>query len=185
MMALAWSSCMHIIAQRHHYSGVITGAIASQITRLTRLLTQRFVQVQIKETTNKIDLLHPFFEYHTSVNSGGESMDWKLCIDYQRTSYSLIFAYVMMDLCWSSCTHSIDQRHHCSDVIMGAIASQITSLTIVYTTVYSGADQRKISKLCITGRFTGDRWIPHTNGHQDIHVHHLVIAMQASMYQNI
>ena len=32
---------------------------------------------------------------------------------------------------------------HYSDVIMGAIASQITSLTIVYTTVYSDADQRK------------------------------------------
>ena len=29
------------------------------------------------------------------------------------------------------------------DVIMGAIASEITSLTIVYSTVYSGADQRK------------------------------------------
>ena len=32
---------------------------------------------------------------------------------------------------------------HYSDVIMGAIASQISSLTIVYSTVYSGADQRK------------------------------------------
>ena len=32
---------------------------------------------------------------------------------------------------------------HYSDVIMGAIASQITSPTIVYSTVYSGADQRK------------------------------------------
>ena len=30
-----------------------------------------------------------------------------------------------------------------SDIIMGAMASQITSLTIVYSTVYSGADQRK------------------------------------------
>ena len=30
-----------------------------------------------------------------------------------------------------------------SDVIMGTIASQITSLTIVYSTVYSGADERK------------------------------------------
>ena len=29
---------------------------------------------------------------------------------------------------------------HYSDVIMGAMASQITSLTIVYSTVYSGAD---------------------------------------------
>ena len=32
--------------------------------------------------------------------------------------------------------------HH-SDVIMGAMASQITSLTIVYSTVYSGEYQRK------------------------------------------
>ena len=32
---------------------------------------------------------------------------------------------------------------HYRDVIMGAIASQITSLTIVYSTVYSDADQRK------------------------------------------
>ena len=32
--------------------------------------------------------------------------------------------------------------HYC-DVIMGAVSSQITSLTIVYSTVYSDADQRK------------------------------------------
>ena len=32
---------------------------------------------------------------------------------------------------------------HYSDVIMGTIASQITSLTIIYSTVHSGADQRK------------------------------------------
>ena len=32
---------------------------------------------------------------------------------------------------------------HYSDVIMGTVASQITSLTIVYSTVYSGADARK------------------------------------------
>ena len=32
---------------------------------------------------------------------------------------------------------------HYSDVILGVIASQITSLTIVYSTVYSDADQRK------------------------------------------
>ena len=50
---------------------------------------------------------------------------------------------------------------------MIAMASQITSLTIVYSTVYSGADQRNIKAprhwpLC--GEFTGDRWIPRTNG---------------------
>ena len=37
---------------------------------------------------------------------------------------------------------NIDHSHY-DDVIMGAMASQITSLTIVYSTVYSDADQRK------------------------------------------
>ena len=39
---------------------------------------------------------------------------------------------------------------------MGAIASQITSLTIVYSTVYSDADQRKYQKLHVTGRCAGN-----------------------------
>ena len=33
--------------------------------------------------------------------------------------------------------------NHYGDVKMGAIASQITSLTIVYSTIYSDTDQRK------------------------------------------
>ena len=34
-------------------------------------------------------------------------------------------------------------QNHYDDVIMDTMASQITSLAIVYSTVYSGADQRK------------------------------------------
>ena len=41
-----------------------------------------------------------------------------------------------------------------SDVIMGTMASEITSLAVVYSTVYSGADLR-YWPLC--GKFTGDR----------------------------
>ena len=37
---------------------------------------------------------------------------------------------------------TIGPLHYC-DVIMGAMASQITGLTIVYSTVYSGTDQMK------------------------------------------
>ena len=36
-----------------------------------------------------------------------------------------------------------DHPGHYDDVIMGAIASQITSLAIVYSIIYSGADQSK------------------------------------------
>ena len=35
------------------------------------------------------------------------------------------------------------ESNHYSDIIMDSMASQITSLTIVYSAVYSGADQRK------------------------------------------
>ena len=41
--------------------------------------------------------------------------------------------------------------HHYSDVIMRAMASQVTSLTIVYSTVYSGGRSNKTSKLRVTG----------------------------------
>ena len=37
----------------------------------------------------------------------------------------------------------INYEYHYGDVIIGAIASQITSLTIVYSTVYLDADQSK------------------------------------------
>ena len=50
---------------------------------------------------------------------------------------------------------------HYSDVIMGAMASQITSPTIVYSTVYSGADQGKHqspASQAFVREFTGYRW---------------------------
>ena len=40
-------------------------------------------------------------------------------------------------------SHDQNQSWHYTDVIMGSIASQITSLMIVYSNVYSDADQRK------------------------------------------
>ena len=44
------------------------------------------------------------------------------------------------------CSYNIDKdsdgHSHYSDVIISAVASQITNLTIVYSTVYSGADER-------------------------------------------
>ena len=55
---------------------------------------------------------------------------------------------------------------HYNDLIMRTMASQIISLTIVYSTVYSGADQRKhqssASLACVWGF---QRW-PRTKGQQ-------------------
>ena len=54
-----------------------------------------------------------------------------------------------------------------TDVIMITIASQITSLTVVYSTVYSDADQRKHQSsvsLAFVWGIHRDRWIPRTKG---------------------
>ena len=59
--------------------------------------------------------------------------------------YLYIFCIQNVSNCKTSLGHSklTLWKTHYDDVIMGAIASQITSLTIVYSIVYSDADQRK------------------------------------------
>ena len=62
---------------------------------------------------------------------------------------------------------SIKVCFHCSGVIMCTMASQIISLTIVYSSVYSGADWRKYKcsvSLVLGGEFTGHWWIPGHKG---------------------
>ena len=54
-------------------------------------------------------------------------------------------------LCQGRRKHYMCSGIHYSDAIKGAITSQITSLTIVYSTVYSDPDQRKTSQLRVTG----------------------------------
>ena len=49
-------------------------------------------------------------------------------------------------------------KYHYSDLIMGTIASQITSLTIVYSTVYSDADQRKHQSSASLAFVRGIHW---------------------------
>ena len=57
---------------------------------------------------------------------------------------SLTYWWILLwdRLTWPTALDSLPSKHNI-DVIMGTVASQITNLTIVYSTVYSGADQRK------------------------------------------
>ena len=60
-----------------------------------------------------------------------------------------------------------DREWHYDDVIMSAMASQITSLTVVYWTVYSDADKKKhqsSASLAFVWGIHRDRWIPRTKG---------------------
>ena len=56
--------------------------------------------------------------------------------------------------------------HHYCDVIMGAMASEITSLTIVYSTVYSGKDQRKHQSSVSLAFGRGIHWEPVNSPHK-------------------
>ena len=61
----------------------------------------------------------------------------------------------------AACQKDQIMTRHYDDVIMGTIASQITSLTIVYSIVYSGADQSKHQSSTSLAFVWG---IPRTNG---------------------
>ena len=93
--------------------------------------------------------------------------DSKLCITRLGRLNSMIISMALCEIVvtpvrnqWSYCSLALSHRYtrllfvviccgwvvtnsHYSDVIMGAITSQMTSLTIVYSTVHSGVDKRK------------------------------------------
>ena len=61
---------------------------------------------------------------------------------------------------------NVNINHH-NDVIMTTISPQLTSLMVVYSTVYSDADQRKhqsSASLAFVWGIHRDRWIPRTKG---------------------
>ena len=62
---------------------------------------------------------------------------------------------------------TVNHYIHYTDVIMTTTASQITSLKVVYSAVYSDADQRKqqsSASLALVWGIHRDRWIPRTKG---------------------
>ena len=69
------------------------------------------------------------------------------------------FSYFKDVICfsetWRTMEDDASKLIHYIEVMMGAMASQITSLTIVYSTVYSDADQGK-SQLRVTGLCVGN-----------------------------
>ena len=91
-----------------------------------------------------------------------ESQCWKWTVERDNTvRISILLRYLISSGCYDACCwwdvnnlprppvhatslpSSVHEASHYSDVIMSAMSSQITSLTIVYSSVYSGADQRK------------------------------------------
>ena len=76
-------------------------------------------------------------------------------------NYWVLFLYI------SDKTKQCKPTSRYNDVIMTTMASQITNLTVVYSTVYSDADKRKhqsSASLAFVWGIHRDRWIPRTKG---------------------
>ena len=86
---------------------------------------------------------------------------WWLHGDMICNNFMILWVYVV---CRSTGTDKWQTKqdtlkpcaHHYNDVIMSAMASQITSLTIVYSTVYRRCRSKKISKFRVTGLCRGN-----------------------------
>ena len=87
--------------------------------------------------------------------------------DYTTQRDKMLFSwwYSFCKTRWRN--HMWSGPQHYTDVIMTTMTSQITSLTVVYLTVYSDADQRKhqsSASLAFVWGIRRDRWIPRTKG---------------------
>ena len=89
----------------------------------------------------------------------------KLCHTILRAQCkTMIFSNITGE--WKYLSFAYFPQHY-TVVIMTTMASQITSLTVVYSIVYTGADQRKhqsSASLAFVRGIHRDRWIPRTNG---------------------
>ena len=88
---------------------------------------------------------------------------------YFKLSKSIYFVdwHKILRPIFQSNTSSSNLFIHYIDVIMTTMVSQIISLTVVYSTVYSNANQRKhqsSASLAFVWGIHRDRWIPRTKG---------------------
>ena len=136
----AYSCCGDVVFSWHQI--ICSNRVAWASWRLESLAIRLFAQWL---TSNKINIKVPhyqtYFESNSAMTSGLPS---------QRASdveSVLISRYI--------------------DVIMTTMAFQITSLTVVYSTVYSDADHRKdqsSASLAFVWGIHRGRWIPRTKG---------------------
>ena len=74
-----------------------------------------------------------------------KGITWKTLVQYKISYGNIQFIWTFTWNIWLAISYEWASKspYHYDDVIMSAMASQITSLMIVYPIVYSGADQTK------------------------------------------
>ena len=73
--------------------------------------------------------------------------------------------------------------YHYGDVILSAMASQITGISIVHSTVCSGADQRKHQSSASLAFVRGIHWWPVNSPHKGLVTRNMFYLMTLSWYR--
>ena len=105
--------------------------------------------------------------------------------DKPQICISLIWLPIIMDFSIYLKIYVFDGGHYI-DVIMTTMVSQYASLTIVYSTVYSDADQRKYQSSASLAFMWGiyrDRWIPRTKGQLRGKCFHLITSSWSQRHE--
>ena len=93
-------------------------------------------------------------EEYIYIRSPSWHSDLVACVNcILRTKIDIIYIWIRLE---AHGYNFLSLRYHCNSVIMRAMASQITSPTIVYSTVYSRRRSKKTSKLCVTDLCEGN-----------------------------
>ena len=135
-------------------------AIASQITSLTIVYSIVYSDADQRKHQSSASLAFVRGIHRGPVNSPHK---WPVT----RKMFPFDDVIMFPSLCSCDCISISNYNSHYIDVIMSAMTCQITTLTVVYSTVYSDTDQRKhhsSASLAFVWEIHRDRWIPHTKG---------------------
>ena len=96
----------------------------------------QYRQIDLNNASGRIKLYSIFIAYGSSLVP--RQIYWNVCTIYWSQMYRII-----QDICIQDFFHFWVNSGHYINVTMTTMASQITSLTVVYSIVYSGQGQRK------------------------------------------
>ena len=152
-----------------HYKGVIMSAMTSQITgvSIVCLINEK------NKSSGSLAFVRGILRW--PVNSPHKRPVRGKWSDLITASWVQLLL-----ITWRHNKPGQQRQIHYDDVIMTTMASQITSLTVVYSTVYSDADQRKhqsSESLAFVWGIHRDRWIPRTKGQLRGKFFHLMTSL--------
>ena len=126
----------HLRITGPHYNGVIMSAMAYQITSLTSVYSTIYSGADQIKRQSSASLTYVRGIHRWPVNSLHKRANNAVHFD----DVIMLFTQVVQAI---STSHLRIISPQYTDVIMSAMASKITSITVVYSIVYSGADQRQ------------------------------------------